>query len=277
MSRLKHGLAVAAGMACLAGSPADASAADPPAVFEPVPWRALLPEDRDAGQELKSLGLALLGDDDPRARAALQRLKQSWGQVPVVPAMDGRRIRIAGYVVPLDASNARGLREFLLVPYFGACIHTPPPPPNQVIHVRLAAPGQGLQLMDPVAVGGTLRVQATDTDQGRAGYLLDAEFIAPNDAAGPADPTPVRLGSLTPLLAVIVPLALAALLLSGWAARERRRTPRELKLSARLRKQQRRSPHRVVAAARTRMTWPQRLAHLAQLGGGGKPRKGDSR
>ncbi|MFP3457944.1 DUF3299 domain-containing protein, partial [Psychrobacter sp. SIMBA_152] len=56
---------------------------------------------------------------------------------PVVEALDGKKVRIPGYVVQLEG-DADNVTEFLLVPYFGACIHVPPPPPNQIIHVEYA-------------------------------------------------------------------------------------------------------------------------------------------
>jgi len=51
-------------------------------------------------------------------------------------ALDGQRVKIPGYVVPLGFDGQTELSEFLLVPYYGACIHTPPPPANQVVHAK---------------------------------------------------------------------------------------------------------------------------------------------
>ena len=53
----------------------------------------------------------------------------------------GKSIKIPGFAVPLEGDDGfEYINEFLLVPYFGACIHVPPPPPNQVIHVILDEP-----------------------------------------------------------------------------------------------------------------------------------------
>ena len=54
---------------------------------------------------------------------------------PMVKALDGQQVRLPGYIVPLEVSEEGRVTEFLLVPYFGACIHVPPPPPNQIVHV----------------------------------------------------------------------------------------------------------------------------------------------
>ncbi len=64
---------------------------------------------------------------------------------------------------------------FLLVPYFGACIHVPPPPPNQIVFVRMRA-GAGLRsIEDAMWVSGTLRVSMRKSDLGSAAYVLDGE------------------------------------------------------------------------------------------------------
>lgn len=95
----------------------------------------------------------------------------------VVQALDGKRVEIGGYVVPLDL-DARAVTELLLVPFVGACIHVPPPPSNQVVHVIAAQPLPIKGLFDPVCVTGRLSVQLTSTGLADAGYLLRAERIA---------------------------------------------------------------------------------------------------
>ena len=62
------------------------------------------------------------------------------GSYDVVDELDKQHVRIPGYVVPLEFEPGRRHKEFLFVPYTGACIHYPPPPPNQIIYVR-ADPG----------------------------------------------------------------------------------------------------------------------------------------
>ena len=69
--------------------------------------------------------------------------------------------------------------ELLLVPYFGACIHTPPPPANQIIHVVLKKPINGLRMMDAYWINGTLDLARGDTGLGVYGYRLKAEAMQP--------------------------------------------------------------------------------------------------
>jgi len=96
--------------------------------------------------------------------------------VPVVDSLDGKRVRIGGYVVPLDF-EATSVKEFLLVPFVGACIHVPPPPANQIIYVK-SDEGFGVKgSFDPVYVTGTLKVIATSTGLADAGYSIVAEKV----------------------------------------------------------------------------------------------------
>jgi hypothetical protein len=111
-------------------------------------------------------------------------LKQRDKQLPAVmyssstvAALNGKNIRIGGYPVPLE-SNAKGKSTlFFLVPYPGACIHVPPPPPNQLILVRYP---HGIALDDiyaPIWVSGTLKVEAVSNDMADAAYALDAAQV----------------------------------------------------------------------------------------------------
>ncbi|UFH49316.1 DUF3299 domain-containing protein [Pseudomonas sp. KNUC1026] len=94
-----------------------------------------------------------------------------------VPAMDGKLIRIGGYPVPLE-TDAKGRGTlFFLVPYPGACIHVPPPPPNQLILVRYP---KGLKLADiytPLWAIGTLKVEKVSNDMADAAYAMDASTV----------------------------------------------------------------------------------------------------
>lgn len=97
---------------------------------------------------------------------------------PVVEELDGVVIRIPGYVVPIDL-EANMVREFLLVPYLGACIHVPPPPPNQVIFVKTSKEYKVQELFDPIWVTGQIKIMNMNTDLAEAGYTLTANKIVP--------------------------------------------------------------------------------------------------
>lgn len=86
-------------------------------------------------------------------------------QAAVVEELDGQLIRLPGYVLPLEYDEDK-VTEFLLVPYAGACIHVPPPPPNQIVHVKLD-PSEGFEpegLFDPVWVTGRIEARAMTED-----------------------------------------------------------------------------------------------------------------
>ena len=141
--------------------------------FREISWDDLIPADWNPEGFLSSLELDKLEDNDPRAAEALQRMREEWDRAPLVERMAGARVRIPGFVVPLETSGEQ-IREFLLVPYFGACVHVPPPPANQLIHVIPDKPVPGGWNMLPVWVNGVMAVGRIDSDMGTAGYQLRA-------------------------------------------------------------------------------------------------------
>lgn len=204
---LQSSLLLCAALAALSGCQRDAPDADgapaaqappsanqlaPAAPTAPAPgagpvheaeWFALLPADWEPARTF-SEDVESLNDNDPRALAALAKLRAAWANAPVEPAMDGARIRIGGFIIPLDTDYG-AVSELLLVPYFGACIHAPPPPANQVIHVFLRAPRRDLKMMDAVHISGTLRLARNRSPDNVAGlietvgYEMTAEQIVP--------------------------------------------------------------------------------------------------
>ena len=100
----------------------------------------------------------------------------SAGPPAVVETLDGKRVKLGGYVVPLDF-DATKVKEFLLVPFVGACIHVPPPPANQLVYVRSE---QGFDVkgsFDPVWVTGKMQTKVAFTGLAEAGYSLEAEKV----------------------------------------------------------------------------------------------------
>ena len=98
---------------------------------------------------------------------------------PVVKALDGQLVRLPGYLVPLETGSDGRVHEFLLVPYFGACIHVPPPPSNQIVHVR-NEPGVQLDVLyQPYWVEGRLQVEHTSSELAEAGYRMTSSKVSP--------------------------------------------------------------------------------------------------
>jgi hypothetical protein len=141
-------------------------------------WRELAPPDWVPKPSFKAADIARLGDADPRAKALLADMRSAWSAAPPNPLLDGVAIRTAGFVVPIEQGRD-GTREFLLVPYYGACIHTPPPPANQIIDVFTSTPVKGLDAMDTVWVAGVLNVTHTEHDSGSSIYAMRADEVKP--------------------------------------------------------------------------------------------------
>jgi uncharacterized protein len=131
--------------------------------------------------------LAALRDDSPAGRARWEELQQAWANAPLRQTLDGAEVRISGYAVPLDG-GADGLREMLLVPYLGACIHTPPPPANQIVHVKTRLPVKGVRSMDTVWVAGVLAYVRNDSYMGTSSWSLPAADVQPYGDGLKAEP-----------------------------------------------------------------------------------------
>ncbi|PXX93504.1 DUF3299 domain-containing protein [Marinobacter vulgaris] len=97
----------------------------------------------------------------------------------VVPEMEGKSGRIPGFVVPLKTTQDMRILEFFLVPYYGACIHVPPPPPNQIIHVKYKEGFKLEALYDPVWIEGTLQIDRTENDIASSSYSIVADNVTP--------------------------------------------------------------------------------------------------
>lgn len=94
----------------------------------------------------------------------------------VVTELNGKRVKIGGYVVPLDFESTT-VKEFLLVPFVGACIHVPPPPANQIVYVKSKDGFEIHDTFDPVTVVGTIKTETAFTGIADAGYSIDAERV----------------------------------------------------------------------------------------------------
>jgi hypothetical protein len=142
--------------AVLAPQAAEAQGTSRPAV--PLPSQAVVPVD-----------WRLLGQLDYERNIAPDTLK----------ALDGRRVQVPGFIVPLDDAEEQGA-EFLLVPYYGACVHTPPPPPNQMAFVTMQG-GRAvkLALFDAVWLEGILRIVNYDSPYGSVGFTIEGISMRP--------------------------------------------------------------------------------------------------
>ena len=112
-------------------------------------------------------------DDTEEAQNAYNELRNNLASAPIVHELDNQLVKIAGFIVPLDFDfDSETFQNFLLVPYFGACIHTPPPPSNQIVHVTSKTALNQEWLDYAVWASGLLTTQSKDSQQGFAGYSM---------------------------------------------------------------------------------------------------------
>ncbi|MBE9396675.1 DUF3299 domain-containing protein [Pontibacterium sp. N1Y112] len=155
---------------------------------EELEWEALMP----AGFSLESLlgnpdDLGSLDDLDPQATQYMDQMMAALASAPVVPEMAGKMIKIPGFVVPVQG-DGMNVTEFFLVPYFGACIHVPPPPSNQIIYVRFEPGTKVDNLYDAIWVTGKLSTETITHELASSGYSLEAFVIEPYEEAFEAPP-----------------------------------------------------------------------------------------
>jgi len=111
-----------------------------------------------------------LGESGPAAA-------QQSAHAPVNTELDGKQVKIPGFIVPLDVAKDGTVSEFFLVPYFGACIHVPPPPPNQIVYVT-SPRGIALDsIYEAYWITGTMKMQNKSTRLGAAAYSLAADKV----------------------------------------------------------------------------------------------------
>jgi hypothetical protein len=148
--------------------------------YREISWDELVPKGWDPAKRFRNMDFSKMKDGDARAMEVLDIIKQEWDNAPIEPALDGKKIKIPGFVVPIE-EKGRAVTEFLLVPYFGACIHVPPPPANQIIHVISSKPIRNLRVMDAVWVSGELKAarytKATPMGMGAAGYQIKSTTV----------------------------------------------------------------------------------------------------
>jgi hypothetical protein len=152
--------------------------------YQKITWDDLLNEEwyQQMKKDMSTYGrLAFLKDGSEEAEKMMASMRLKLDEAPISKKYVNQKIRMPGFVVPLDAVR-NGQREFLLVPYFGACIHTPPPPANQIVlvtpHPQLNL-SKTLESMEVIWVEGELKESRTKTTSGVSGYSLEAVQVYP--------------------------------------------------------------------------------------------------
>ncbi|KGJ89591.1 DUF3299 domain-containing protein [Colwellia psychrerythraea] len=154
--------------------------------YETIEWIALIPEaDLDAllnpPDYIVNVADGSMEDEiNSSIQSSMNPIQESDGvyeqalnSTNIIDAMDGRKIRIPGFVVPVGFTDEQRITSFFLVPYFGACLHMPPPPPNQIIYIKT---DQGFDLesiYEPVWVSGMLSAEKFEDPMATSAYSMD--------------------------------------------------------------------------------------------------------
>ena len=168
----------------------DSVSAEDKSAFTTVEWADLIPpevleillnppsyiaeiEDGSAEDQITSQMKNTLADQEEDA------YRRALASIDVNPAMDGQKIRIPGFVVPLEFDEDQTISQFFLVPYFGACLHMPPPPPNQIILVDAPEGVQMSALYEPFWLEGKVSTVVTENDMAKSAYAMQLHKLSP--------------------------------------------------------------------------------------------------
>lgn len=124
--------------------------------------------------------LAALENGPPLSHTGQRRMAQQ-GSFATVSSVTGQNVKLPGYVVPLSTDDQGALTEFFFVPYFGACLHVPPPPPNQIVHVVLGSSVPSPEMWNPQWLRGRLRAATTENALGGSAYVMEDASLVPYD------------------------------------------------------------------------------------------------
>ena len=158
--------------------------------YETVEWIDLLPKDdleallnppeyvtnieENSAEDVIS---SQLRGDTSNTKA--DRYQQALNSSRIVSKMNGSAIRIPGFIVPLDFSDKQTITQFFLVPWFGACIHLPPPPPNQIILTNYPKGLKLESLYEPFWISGVLKTSLVENELASAAYVLEMNAYEP--------------------------------------------------------------------------------------------------
>lgn len=158
--------------------------------YTEIEWLQLMPADdlqallnppefladiEDGGSEDNIASLDAFSTTDKTALRFEQALKST----SVIKSFDNKRIRLPGFIVPLESDEQQRVTQFFIVPYFGACLHMPPPPPNQIIYSESKAGVELLSLYDAFWFEGTLLIDHNEKLLGNSAYTLRLDRLVP--------------------------------------------------------------------------------------------------
>ena len=162
----------------------------PQSAFKDIEWTDLMPKEDFEALSNPPAYLSEIEDGSPEDQissqmasaieiAADDRYQQALVSTKVVEEMNGQPVRIPGFVVPLEFDEDRAITEFFLVPFFGACIHVPPPPPNQIVFIKSPEGFREKELYNPFWFSGVLKTTQTVNEIATATYSMEMQYFEP--------------------------------------------------------------------------------------------------
>ena len=158
--------------------------------YQEIGWEELKPKDEykiDPNSDLELESLEIINDwyagdsysSIPSSSSGYYGAPTQAYSVDVVEDIDGKKVRIPGFIVPVEFEAGKLVTEFFLVPYFGACFHKPPPPPNQIVYVVSKSPIRYENLYDPIWVMGTIKTEQKGNEIATSAYSMDFDVHEP--------------------------------------------------------------------------------------------------
>jgi len=145
--------------------------------YREIGWEELMPPgEADRLAQIYQQQMAMLYSS-PIAEGSPADAMVQIGTFNTVKELNETKIRIPGYTVPFEYGSNAMISEFLLVPYYGACIHAPPPPPNQTIFVIAEEPIKLRDLAQAVWINGTIYTQTQESDLADAAYTIKVDSV----------------------------------------------------------------------------------------------------
>ena len=151
--------------------------------FEEIEWIQLMPKDdlhallnppdflvniQDGSKQDSMASLSEVAAENE----AVRRFEQALTSVRVIESFDKKAVKIPGFMVPLRSDEQQRVTEFFIVPYFGACLHMPPPPPNQMIYGKVTEGFKLSQLTEPFWFEGVIHIETTNNLTGTSTYTM---------------------------------------------------------------------------------------------------------
>lgn len=162
--------------------------------FTTIEWEALIPEsDLEAilnpPDYITQIADGSLADQIENSIQSAMQPKELSDEVyeqalistNIIEAMNGKNVRIPGFIVPVEFIGEKQVSTFFLVPYFGACLHMPPPPPNQIIYVETEKGITLESLYEPVWISGKLSTDLFEDEVATSAYTMKLVTLEPYD------------------------------------------------------------------------------------------------